>query len=156
MAWVEAPSPRNPQESRRARFLLWRVITQRLCSLEIAEDLCRRRKPEKAVPYLEKALEDGNNLDACIQCAFLMDLPSALECLEFAELKGVQTHSMPLAARGVLMQMNLLRPAITYERTRAEVFRRGWQTWRLRRPLLDAPRDAPVHARTPSAGEAVL
>ncbi|KAG1749288.1 hypothetical protein EDB19DRAFT_1681840 [Suillus lakei] len=33
-------------------------------NLDRAEDLCRRRKPEKALPFLLKAMEDGNNLDA--------------------------------------------------------------------------------------------
>ncbi|KAL4072080.1 hypothetical protein J3A83DRAFT_4390475 [Scleroderma citrinum] len=57
-------------------------------NLEIAEDLCNRRKPEKALPYLFKAMEDENNLDAFIQFAFLHHLPEAVKVLEQAEEKG--------------------------------------------------------------------
>ncbi|KAH7884974.1 hypothetical protein F5I97DRAFT_1830249 [Phlebopus sp. FC_14] len=35
-------------------------------NLEKAEDLCRKREPEKALPYLLKAMEDDNNLDAFV------------------------------------------------------------------------------------------
>ncbi|KAL4065599.1 hypothetical protein V8B97DRAFT_1919737 [Scleroderma yunnanense] len=63
--------------------------SQRKCiSLEIAEDLCNRRKPKKALPYLFKAMEDENNLDAFIQSAFLHHLPEAVKVLEQAEEKG--------------------------------------------------------------------
>src|SRR5882757_6141594 len=57
-------------------------------SLDRAEDLCRRRKPRKALPFLLKAMEDGNNLDAFVQAAFLFPLPEALKALENAEAKG--------------------------------------------------------------------
>ncbi|KAF9221491.1 hypothetical protein BS17DRAFT_796994 [Gyrodon lividus] len=57
-------------------------------SLEKAEDLCRKGKPEKALPYLSKAMEDENNLDAFIQAAFLCPLPQAVKVLEQAEKKG--------------------------------------------------------------------
>ncbi|KAF9040031.1 hypothetical protein BJ165DRAFT_1351413 [Panaeolus papilionaceus] len=40
-------------------------------NLEIAERLCLRGKPYEAVPYLQEALKDPNNLDAGIQLAFL-------------------------------------------------------------------------------------
>jgi hypothetical protein len=51
--------------------------------------LCRKRKPEKAVPYLLEALkENPDNLDAVIQVAFLMDRPSAVETLEHGETMG--------------------------------------------------------------------
>ncbi|KAF8963242.1 hypothetical protein BDZ97DRAFT_1821224 [Flammula alnicola] len=57
-------------------------------NLEKAEDLCRKRKPNLAVPYLLKAIKDNNNLDAIIQVAFLLDMPGAIEALEAAELRG--------------------------------------------------------------------
>ncbi|KAG2030373.1 hypothetical protein BDR03DRAFT_929088 [Suillus americanus] len=57
-------------------------------NLDRAEDLCRRRKPAKALPFLLKAMEDGNNLDAFVQAAFLFPLPEALKALENAEAKG--------------------------------------------------------------------
>ncbi|KDR78106.1 hypothetical protein GALMADRAFT_245117 [Galerina marginata CBS 339.88] len=58
-------------------------------NLEIAEGLCRRRKPNLAAPYLLKALkQDPNNLDAIIQMAFLLGIEGALETLQMAELQG--------------------------------------------------------------------
>src|ERR1700761_7466169 len=58
-------------------------------SLERAEDFCRKRKPEKALPYLYKALEENpDNLDAYIQLAFLFDLPECLKILAEAEQRG--------------------------------------------------------------------
>jgi hypothetical protein len=59
-----------------------------LISLEKAEDLCRKKKPKLAVPYLLKAIQDDNNLDAFIQVAFLLDIEGAVEALEAAELRG--------------------------------------------------------------------
>jgi hypothetical protein len=51
--------------------------------------LCRKRKPNKAVPYLLEALkENPDNLDAVIQVAFLMDRQSAVETLEHGETIG--------------------------------------------------------------------
>ncbi len=61
------------------------------CSLQKAEDLCRRRKPEQALPYLFKAMEDPNNLDAIVQMAFLMPtIDMGVGLLEEGEVKG--TH----------------------------------------------------------------
>ncbi|OBZ76530.1 hypothetical protein A0H81_03534 [Grifola frondosa] len=58
-------------------------------NLEKAEDLCRKRRPEKALPYLEKAMEGGNNLDAIVQMAFLMPtMDMSVKLLEEAEEKG--------------------------------------------------------------------
>ncbi|KAJ7509144.1 hypothetical protein B0H11DRAFT_1963979 [Mycena galericulata] len=58
-------------------------------NLEIAEDLCRRGKPNDAAPYLMKALDDHNNVDADIQMAYLSpDLLFSVEVLEFAEKKA--------------------------------------------------------------------
>jgi hypothetical protein len=59
-----------------------------MSSLEKAEDLCRKKKPKLAVPYILKAIQDENNLDAFIQAAFLLDIEGALEALETAELRG--------------------------------------------------------------------
>lgn len=59
-------------------------------SLEIAEELCRKEKPNQAVPYLMKAMEDSNNLDAFVQCAFLCPtLHESVECLETGIKKGL-------------------------------------------------------------------
>lgn len=60
-----------------------------MCSLEKAEDLCRRRKPMQALPYLRKAMKDPNNLDAAVQMAFLMPtLGTAVQLLEDAKAQG--------------------------------------------------------------------
>ncbi|KZT72635.1 hypothetical protein DAEQUDRAFT_804751 [Daedalea quercina L-15889] len=59
-------------------------------SLTTAEDLCRKRRPEEAVPYLLKAMKDPNNLDADIQFCFLQpNLGMSMQVLEAAEQKGV-------------------------------------------------------------------
>lgn len=58
-------------------------------NLEIAEGLCNRGKPNEAVPYLVKAMKDGNNLDAFVQTAFLCPtLAESVECLEAGIKKG--------------------------------------------------------------------
>ncbi|PIL36807.1 hypothetical protein GSI_00497 [Ganoderma sinense ZZ0214-1] len=58
-------------------------------NLQKAEDLCRRRKPEQALPYLFKAMEDPNNLDAIVQMAFLMPtMDMGVRLLEEGEAKG--------------------------------------------------------------------
>ncbi|EIW62110.1 uncharacterized protein TRAVEDRAFT_27483 [Trametes versicolor FP-101664 SS1] len=58
-------------------------------NLEKAEDLCRRRKPMQALPYLRKAMKDPNNLDAAVQMAFLMPtLGTAVQLLEDAKAQG--------------------------------------------------------------------
>ncbi|KAI0637854.1 hypothetical protein C8Q77DRAFT_1047446 [Trametes polyzona] len=58
-------------------------------NLAIAEDLCRRRRPEEAVPYLMKAMEDPNNLDVDIQIAFLAPTTrEGLQMLEKTEERG--------------------------------------------------------------------
>ncbi|KAG2343232.1 hypothetical protein BDR05DRAFT_976043 [Suillus weaverae] len=48
------------------------------------------RIPAKALPFLLKAMEDRNNLDAFVQAAFLFPLPEALKALENAEAKGLK------------------------------------------------------------------
>ncbi|KAG1743320.1 uncharacterized protein EDB91DRAFT_240724 [Suillus paluster] len=67
-------------------------------NLDRAEDLCRRKKPRKALPFLLKAMEDGNNLDAFIQAAYLFPLPEALKALENAEAKGKEGLKQLLGA----------------------------------------------------------
>ncbi|CCM02821.1 uncharacterized protein FIBRA_04933 [Fibroporia radiculosa] len=58
-------------------------------NLDKAEDLCRRKKPEKAIPFLLKALEDPNNLDAAVQMAFLMpNLDMSVSVLDGAAQRG--------------------------------------------------------------------
>ncbi|EMD41039.1 hypothetical protein CERSUDRAFT_111609 [Gelatoporia subvermispora B] len=58
-------------------------------NLEKGEELCRKRKPDKALPYLMKAMEGGNNLDACVQLAFLMpNVDMSIDLLRNAEAKG--------------------------------------------------------------------
>jgi hypothetical protein len=66
-------------------------------SLEIAEALCNKRKPNEAVPYLVKAMEDGNNMDAFVQCAFLCPtLDESVECLETGIKKGALYYQILL------------------------------------------------------------
>ena len=61
----------------------------RKTSLKIGEDLCRRRKPQEALPYLMKAMEDPNNLDAIVQMAFLMPtMQMGVKLLEEGEGRG--------------------------------------------------------------------
>ncbi|CAA7262682.1 unnamed protein product [Cyclocybe aegerita] len=57
-------------------------------NLEKVEELCRRKKTEKAVPYLLKSIKDHNNLDAIIQVAFLFPRPDGIEALEYVERRG--------------------------------------------------------------------
>ncbi|TDL16489.1 hypothetical protein BD410DRAFT_622369 [Rickenella mellea] len=67
-------------------------------ALDKAEELCRKRKPEQALPYLTKAMEDSNNLDAFIQAAFLLPLPDAVRFLEKVERKGRAALKQSLSA----------------------------------------------------------
>ncbi|KAH9938435.1 uncharacterized protein B0H18DRAFT_967157 [Fomitopsis serialis] len=61
-------------------------------NLKIAEDLCQKRKPKQALPYLVKAMEDPNNLDADVQFSFLQpNLNMSIKVLEDAERKGRAT-----------------------------------------------------------------
>ncbi|OCH94252.1 hypothetical protein OBBRIDRAFT_810581 [Obba rivulosa] len=56
---------------------------------EKAEELGMKRKPERALPYLMEAMEGGNNLDACVQLAFLMpNLDMSVDVLRNTEVKG--------------------------------------------------------------------
>ncbi|KAJ7105501.1 hypothetical protein C8R43DRAFT_1046632 [Mycena crocata] len=49
-----------------------------------AEDLCRKGRPNDAVPFLLEAIKDKNNLDAFIQMAFLS--PTKTEAVENLEM----------------------------------------------------------------------
>ncbi|KAF7800007.1 hypothetical protein EIP86_011250 [Pleurotus ostreatoroseus] len=65
------------------------ISQESLDNLDIAEDLCRRRRPREAVPYLQKAMKDPRNLDAWVQAAFLApNLDESMETLKFAEEQG--------------------------------------------------------------------
>ncbi|KAJ7201991.1 hypothetical protein B0H12DRAFT_1162915 [Mycena haematopus] len=58
-------------------------------NLEIAEDLCRKGRPNEAVPFLEIAMKDRNNVDAEIQMAYLSpDLLFSVKVLESAEKRA--------------------------------------------------------------------
>ncbi|KAJ6536892.1 hypothetical protein B0H19DRAFT_1270587 [Mycena capillaripes] len=57
-------------------------------SSEKAEDLCQKRRPNEAVPFLMEAMKDPNNLDADLQMPFLCDRPMAMEVLEQTERRG--------------------------------------------------------------------
>ncbi|KAF5326031.1 hypothetical protein D9611_000729 [Ephemerocybe angulata] len=58
-------------------------------NLNIARDLCQRRKPNEAVPYIMKALEDPHNLDAAIELAFVAPTPKdCVQVLEEAARRG--------------------------------------------------------------------
>ncbi|KAJ6506845.1 hypothetical protein C8R45DRAFT_970713 [Mycena sanguinolenta] len=58
-------------------------------NLDIAEDLCRRGRPNDAVPFLTIARKDGNNFDAEIQMAYLSpDLLFSIKVLESAEKRA--------------------------------------------------------------------
>ncbi|KAI0092824.1 hypothetical protein BDY19DRAFT_983379 [Irpex rosettiformis] len=60
-----------------------------LKNLNIAENLCRSRRPVEAIPYLEKAMNDPRNLDAWVQLAFLApDLEKSTQVLLNAETQG--------------------------------------------------------------------
>ncbi|KAK0451220.1 uncharacterized protein EV420DRAFT_1561559, partial [Desarmillaria tabescens] len=56
---------------------------------EIGAELCRKRKPKEAAPYLLRAIQDHNNLDAFIELSFLMpDSESRLDVLATAAKEG--------------------------------------------------------------------
>ncbi|KAJ7618718.1 hypothetical protein FB45DRAFT_1063294 [Roridomyces roridus] len=58
-------------------------------NLRIAEDLCRRGRPQDSLPYLQEAMKDKNNYDAEIQFAYLSpDLLFSIEVMESAEKRG--------------------------------------------------------------------
>ena len=73
-------------------------------SLEIAEDLCHKRRPVESIPYLNKALSaDPYNMDAYIQMAFIApNFDASVEVLRNAELKGSS-----LSVNGLLLLTTL-------------------------------------------------
>jgi len=79
--------------------------------LEKAEDLCKKRKIKRAIPYLVDAiLESPDNLDAAIQCAYLadqeQDREGAIEILELAESTGDNSRHLVLQTRMFLTPLN--------------------------------------------------
>jgi hypothetical protein len=79
--------------------------------LEKAEDLCKKRKIKRAIPYLVDAiLESPDNLDAAIQCAYLadqeQDREGAIEILELAERTGDIPRHLVLQTRMFLTPLN--------------------------------------------------
>ncbi len=81
--------PQNLRESRNSFLLRTISGSNPVHSLEIAEDLCRKRKPNEAAPYIEKAMEDPRNLDAWISAAFVApNLDISTGWLEEAEKQG--------------------------------------------------------------------
>ena len=86
MAW----SVQNHSESTHPEFVVTQTSHSRLLSLEIAEKLLAKRKPNDALPYLVKAMEDGTNLDAYVAMAFICPtLNDSVECLEAGIRKGM-------------------------------------------------------------------
>jgi len=70
-------------------MVLIKMLFISFSSLDKAEDLCRKKKPKQALPYLYAAItENPENLDAAIQFAFLNDRKGALEILEASEVQG--------------------------------------------------------------------
>ncbi|KAF4611704.1 hypothetical protein D9613_004045 [Agrocybe pediades] len=54
-----------------------------------AEDLIRRKRPQQAMPYLARAIQDHHNLDAVIQLAFITpNMETAIQVLQAAERRG--------------------------------------------------------------------
>lgn len=47
-----------------------------------------KKKPEKAIPFLLKAMEDPHNLDACVSLALAMPHDMAIELLKRGEQQG--------------------------------------------------------------------
>jgi Tfp pilus assembly protein PilF len=55
----------------------------------MADFLCAQRKPNEAVPYMLKAMEDEHNVDIFITCAFVQqNLAESLEMLHDGKLRG--------------------------------------------------------------------
>ncbi|KAJ6510892.1 hypothetical protein C8R45DRAFT_1089026 [Mycena sanguinolenta] len=57
-------------------------------NLKRRQELLNMKKPDEALPFLHKALEDPNNLDACSAIALMLPQDMAIEYLKNAELKG--------------------------------------------------------------------
>ncbi|KAG7097973.1 hypothetical protein E1B28_005283 [Marasmius oreades] len=59
------------------------VSQESLKNQRIADDLCARRKPNEAVPYIMKAMQDENNVDIFVTATFLEPTyKESIECLD--------------------------------------------------------------------------
>lgn len=86
----------NHSGSTHPEFVTTLTSNPHLRSLEIAEKLLAKRKPNDAYPYLVKAMEDGTNLDAYVAMAFICPtLDDSVECLEAGIRKGRSLRSSP-------------------------------------------------------------
>ncbi|KAJ7666776.1 hypothetical protein DFH06DRAFT_251173 [Mycena polygramma] len=57
-------------------------------NLKRGHELLNKKKPNEALPFLLKAMEDPNNLDACSTVGLLLPQDTAIEFLKKAEVKG--------------------------------------------------------------------
>ncbi|KAK0442426.1 hypothetical protein EV421DRAFT_1808973 [Armillaria borealis] len=57
-------------------------------NLDKGQEWMNKKKPEKAIPFLLKAMEDPNNLDACVSLALAMPHDMAIELLKRGEQQG--------------------------------------------------------------------
>ncbi|KAJ6545081.1 hypothetical protein DFH09DRAFT_659271 [Mycena vulgaris] len=57
-------------------------------NLKRGQELLEKKKPDEALPFLLKAMEDPNNLDACSSIAMMLPQEAAIEFLKQGELKG--------------------------------------------------------------------
>ncbi|KAF9041801.1 hypothetical protein BDZ89DRAFT_1060165 [Hymenopellis radicata] len=68
------------------------ISEESLKNLEIGTELCRRRQPNEALPYLYAAYLDERNVDACIQLAWIQ--PNPEECLEMLQQGGIRAKKV--------------------------------------------------------------
>ncbi|KAJ7153106.1 hypothetical protein C8R43DRAFT_885952 [Mycena crocata] len=57
-------------------------------NLKRGQALIERKKPDEALPFLLKAMEDPHNLDACNSVSMMLPQDQAIDFLKSAELKG--------------------------------------------------------------------
>ncbi|KAF8184093.1 hypothetical protein K438DRAFT_1724176 [Mycena galopus ATCC 62051] len=57
-------------------------------NLKRGQELLNMKKPQEALPFLLKALEDPNNLDACSSISMMLPQDTAIAYLQKAELAG--------------------------------------------------------------------
>ncbi|KAJ6613951.1 hypothetical protein B0H10DRAFT_1951098 [Mycena sp. CBHHK59/15] len=57
-------------------------------NLKRGQDLLNKKKPDEALPFLLKAMEDPNNLDACNSVSMMLPPNMVIEFLKNTELKG--------------------------------------------------------------------
>jgi hypothetical protein len=90
----ETRSPQNQNESASRVMNCMKANVLRLAyfrqlSLNIARDLCQKRRPYEALPYLREAMKDSRNIDAGIELAFLAPTKQdSIEILEDAAERG--------------------------------------------------------------------